>query len=269
MVYLDLLMTCVVSMTQTRLRNHSKISYPPSPELKREHRGQHATFLDLDVTIENNIFIYSDIPSYISYGSLMFPMGHLCFLCHLCFLWVTYVSYGSLMFPMGHLCFYGSLMFPMGHLCFLWVTYVSYGSFMFPMCHLCFLCVTYVSYGSLMFLWVTYVSYVSLMFSMGHLCFLWVTYVSYVSLMFPMCHLCFLWVTYVSYGSLDGEGDVKAKGYRGDKGLRKIQTRNLNKTRLRRAENNAKVQLNNIDWSAFIMVKYRNLCFTVFIVKLC
>ena len=65
--------------------------YPPSLELKIEHRGQHATFLDLDITIENNIFIYklfdkrddfpffivrmpnlsSDIPSYVFYGSLM------------------------------------------------------------------------------------------------------------------------------------------------------------------------------------------------------
>ena len=31
---------------------------PPSLELKIEHRGQHATFVDLDITIENNIFIY-------------------------------------------------------------------------------------------------------------------------------------------------------------------------------------------------------------------
>ena len=59
--------------------------------MKIEHRGEHATFLDLDITIENKIFVYklfdkrdefpffivrmpdlsSDIPSYVFYGSLL------------------------------------------------------------------------------------------------------------------------------------------------------------------------------------------------------
>ena len=65
--------------------------YPPSLELKLEHQGDHATFLDLDITIVDGIFVYklfdkrddfpffivrmphlsSDIPSYIFYGSIL------------------------------------------------------------------------------------------------------------------------------------------------------------------------------------------------------
>ena len=65
--------------------------YPPSLELKVEHQGDHATFLDLDITITDGIFVYklfdkrddfpffivrmpylsSDIPSYIFYGSIL------------------------------------------------------------------------------------------------------------------------------------------------------------------------------------------------------
>lgn len=65
--------------------------YPPSLELKLEHQGNHATFLDLDITIVDGIFVYklfdkrddfpffivrmpylsSDIPSYIFYGSIL------------------------------------------------------------------------------------------------------------------------------------------------------------------------------------------------------
>ena len=63
--------------------------YPPSLELKIEHNGNHATLLDLDITIVDGIFVYklfdkrddfpffitrmphlcSDIPSYIFYSS--------------------------------------------------------------------------------------------------------------------------------------------------------------------------------------------------------
>ena len=63
--------------------------YPPELELKIEHEGTHATFLDLDITISNGIFVYklfdkrdafpffivrmpylsSNIPSYIFYGA--------------------------------------------------------------------------------------------------------------------------------------------------------------------------------------------------------
>ena len=65
--------------------------YPPSLELKLEHQGDHATFLDLDITIVDDIFVYklfdkrddfpfsivrmpylsSDIPSYIFYGTIL------------------------------------------------------------------------------------------------------------------------------------------------------------------------------------------------------
>ena len=53
-------------------------------ELKLEHKGKHAKFLDLDITIEDNVFVYklvesfvlhvpylsSNIPSSIFYGSI-------------------------------------------------------------------------------------------------------------------------------------------------------------------------------------------------------
>ena len=65
--------------------------YPPTLELKLEHQGDHATFLDLDITIVDDIFVYklfdkrddfpfaiirmpylgSDIPSYIFYGTIL------------------------------------------------------------------------------------------------------------------------------------------------------------------------------------------------------
>ena len=65
--------------------------YPPELSLKVEHSGNHATFLDLDITISNNKFIYklfdkrdafpffivrmpylcSNIPSFIFYGTFM------------------------------------------------------------------------------------------------------------------------------------------------------------------------------------------------------
>ncbi len=65
--------------------------YPPSMELKIEHQGNHATFLDLDIKIQDGEFIYklydkrdnfpffivrmpdrrSNIPSFVFYGSLM------------------------------------------------------------------------------------------------------------------------------------------------------------------------------------------------------
>ena len=32
--------------------------YPKQFELKLEHQGKHATFLDLNITIEDNIFAY-------------------------------------------------------------------------------------------------------------------------------------------------------------------------------------------------------------------
>ncbi len=65
--------------------------YPADLELKCEHQGSHATFLDLEITIENGIFIYKlfdkrenfpffivrmpdlsgNIPSHVFYGSVM------------------------------------------------------------------------------------------------------------------------------------------------------------------------------------------------------
>ena len=34
-----------------------KYIYPKKLKLKLEHQGDHAIFLDLDITIENNIFV--------------------------------------------------------------------------------------------------------------------------------------------------------------------------------------------------------------------
>ena len=65
--------------------------YPPEMELKIEHEGNHATFLDLDISIVDNRFIYklydkrdnfnffivrmpqmsSNIPSSVFYGSIL------------------------------------------------------------------------------------------------------------------------------------------------------------------------------------------------------
>ena len=70
--------------------NSFKNIYPPQLELKLEHSGLHATFLDLDITIEDGIFVYklfdkrdkfpfhivrmpnasSNIPTIIFYGSI-------------------------------------------------------------------------------------------------------------------------------------------------------------------------------------------------------
>ena len=72
------------------LSSLNKYIYPKQLELKLEHQGEHATFLDLDITIEKNIFVYklfdkndkppffivrmpylsSSIPSSIFYGSI-------------------------------------------------------------------------------------------------------------------------------------------------------------------------------------------------------
>ena len=68
-----------------------KSIYPPELELKCEHQGTHATFLDLDISISNGIFVYKlfdkrdgfpffivrmpdlsgNIPSHVFYGSVM------------------------------------------------------------------------------------------------------------------------------------------------------------------------------------------------------
>lgn len=68
-----------------------KSIYPPELELKCEHQGSHATFLDLDITISNGTYIYKlfdkrddfpffivrmpdlsgNIPSHVFYGSVM------------------------------------------------------------------------------------------------------------------------------------------------------------------------------------------------------
>ena len=65
--------------------------YPKELELKCEHKGDHATFLELDITIKNGIFVYKlfdkrdnfpffivrmpdltgNIPSHVFYGSFM------------------------------------------------------------------------------------------------------------------------------------------------------------------------------------------------------
>ena len=65
--------------------------YPPELQVKCEHEGQHATFLDLDITIQNGLFVYKlfdkrdnfpfsivrmpdlsgNIPDHVFYGSVM------------------------------------------------------------------------------------------------------------------------------------------------------------------------------------------------------
>ena len=79
---------CCINGSGEFNRSFSRI-YPPSLELKREHHGSHATFLDLEINIVNGIFVYklydkrddfpffiirmphlcSDSPSYIFYGT--------------------------------------------------------------------------------------------------------------------------------------------------------------------------------------------------------
>ena len=71
-------------------KSYSEI-YPKELQLKCEHQGNHATFLDLDISVVNNIFVYKlfdkrddfpftivrmpdlsgNIPSYVYYGSIM------------------------------------------------------------------------------------------------------------------------------------------------------------------------------------------------------
>ena len=68
---------------------HCKKTYPAELDLKVEHQGSHASFLDLDITVVDGIFVYkmydkrdqfpffivrmphisSNIPSYIFYGA--------------------------------------------------------------------------------------------------------------------------------------------------------------------------------------------------------
>ena len=80
---------CAINDREEFLVSYRDI-YPPELELKVEHQGTHATFLDLDITIKDNIFVYklfdkrdafpfsivrmphlsSNIPSNIFYGSV-------------------------------------------------------------------------------------------------------------------------------------------------------------------------------------------------------
>ena len=79
---------CAINDREEFLSSYKEI-YPPELELKIEHQGTHATFLDLDITIKDDIFVYklfdkrdafpfsivrmphlsSNIPSSIFYGS--------------------------------------------------------------------------------------------------------------------------------------------------------------------------------------------------------
>ena len=79
---------CAINDREEFLSSYKEI-YPPELELKIEHQGTHATFLDLDITIKDYIFVYklfdkidafpfsivrmphlsSNIPSSIFYGS--------------------------------------------------------------------------------------------------------------------------------------------------------------------------------------------------------
>ena len=71
--------------------NYHHLIYPPELELKCEHEGTHATFLDLDISVVDNIFVYklfdkrddfpfsiirmpdrsSNIPRFVFYGTIM------------------------------------------------------------------------------------------------------------------------------------------------------------------------------------------------------
>ena len=48
---------CAINDREELLSSHKDI-YPPELELKIEHQGGHATFLDLDITIKDGIFVY-------------------------------------------------------------------------------------------------------------------------------------------------------------------------------------------------------------------
>jgi len=81
---------CNINDSSEFSRSHADI-YPQELQLKCEHQGGHATFLDLDITIVDNIFVYKlfdkrdgfpfsivrmpdlsgNIPSHIFYGSIM------------------------------------------------------------------------------------------------------------------------------------------------------------------------------------------------------
>ena len=81
---------CNLNDSNEFLKSHSEI-YPPELHLKCEHQGIHATFLDLDISVVNNTFVYKlfdkrdnfpftivrmpdlggNIPSYVFYGSIM------------------------------------------------------------------------------------------------------------------------------------------------------------------------------------------------------
>ena len=72
----------------------NKDIYPPELELKREHHGEHATFLDLDISIKDGQFSYklydkrdafpfsivrmphlsSNIPEFVFYGTFKFEV---------------------------------------------------------------------------------------------------------------------------------------------------------------------------------------------------
>ena len=74
-----------------QFKNASQTIYPPELEVKCEHEGQHATFLELDIVIENGLFVYKlfdkrdefpfsivrmpdlsgNIPDHVFYGSVM------------------------------------------------------------------------------------------------------------------------------------------------------------------------------------------------------
>ena len=79
---------CALNDSEEFSNCHQEI-YPPVLELKKEHHGNHATFLDLDISAENGLFVYklfdkrdafpffivrmpylsSNIPSFIFYGT--------------------------------------------------------------------------------------------------------------------------------------------------------------------------------------------------------
>ena len=79
---------CAINDSDEFLNSHQNI-YPPVLELKREHHGEHATFLDLDLSIKDGLCVYklfdkrdafpffivrmpyisSNIPSFIFYGT--------------------------------------------------------------------------------------------------------------------------------------------------------------------------------------------------------
>ena len=81
----------VTRMIQVQIANYHQLIYPPEHELNCEHQGTHATFLDLDINVVDNIFVYklfdkrdefpfsiirmpdrsSNIPRFVFYGTIM------------------------------------------------------------------------------------------------------------------------------------------------------------------------------------------------------